>query len=210
MDHPSNATTGLDAAVSRNELTDTVRIDVLGNLSQASRPALVQMIQRLRSRGIQSPVCVDLSRAVRVESAALAGLRGDLNAMEGAPGTLGGGVSLVLTGVDAEQADRNTVVPLREVSEAIDAESAAAVDTAGIEAAGLEPSPVPLALRPLEGYSDEELFAASDEIFSLLDDPEAVGGSDLLGRYNDIGEEILRRTPLSELLNPAGEQQAAS
>ena len=210
MDHPSNATTGLDAAVSRNELTDTVRIDVLGNLSQASRPALVQMIQRLRSRGIQSPVCVDLSRAVRVESAALAGLRGDLNAMEGAPGTLGGGVSLVLTGVDAEQADRNTVVPLREVSEAIDAESAAAVDTAGIEAAGLEHSPAPLALRPLEGYSDEELFAASDEIFSLLDDPEAVGGSDLLGRYNDIGQEILRRTPLSELLNPAGEQQAAS
>ena len=69
---------------------------------------------------------------------------------------------------------------------------------------------MPLAIRPLEEYSDEELFAASDEVFSLLDDPEAVGGSDLLGRYNDIGQEILRRTPLSDLLNPAGERQAAS
>ena len=44
--------------------------------------------------------------------------------------------------------------------------------------------------RPLEEYSDEELLTASDSLFALLDNPEAFPGSDLLGRYNDIGEEI--------------------
>jgi hypothetical protein len=133
--------------------------------------------------------------------------------MEGAPGTLGGGVSLVLTGVDAEQSEDHTVVALREISAELEAEFATAVEAATAEASGnatSERPPVPLSLRPLEEYTDEELFLASDEVFSLLDDPEAVGGPDLLGRYNDIGQEILRRTPLSELLNPAGERQAAS
>jgi ABC-type transporter Mla MlaB component len=210
MDHPSNAATGLNATTRRDELTDTVRIDVLGSLSQESRPALVQMIQRLRGRGLQSHISVDLSRAVRVESAALAGLRDDLNAMEGAPGTLGGGVSLLLTGIDADQPDVNSVIALREISGGTDADLATAVQTAGGGADGREPATVPLSLRPLQEYSDEELLAASDEVFSLLDDPEAVNGADLLGRYNDIGQEILRRTPLSELLNAPGERQAAS
>jgi hypothetical protein len=208
MDHPLNGAAGLNATTSRVDLTDTVRIDVLGSLDEASRPSLVHMIQRLRSMGVQSHVSVDLSHAARVESTALAGLRTDLNTMEGAPGTLGGGVSLILTGVDAEQPADNTVVPLREITEVLEAELAAAVETG--RRGGSEPSLVPLAVRPLEEYSDEELFAASDEVFSLLDDPEALGGPDLLGRYNDIGQEILRRTPLSEILNPAGERQAAS
>lgn len=208
MDHPSHGTAGLNATTSRDDLTDTVRIGVLGSLDQASRPSLVQMIQRLRSMGIHSHVSVDLSRAARVESTALAGLRSDLNAMEGAPGTLGGGVSLTLTGVDAEQPQDNTVVPLREITDVLEAEFAAAFDAGSRR--NSEPSPMSLAFRSLEEYSDEELFAASDEVFSLLDEPEAVGGPDLLGRYNDIGQEILRRTPLSELLNPAGNRLAAS
>ena len=208
MDHASDGTAALNATTNRDDLTDTVRIDVLGSLDEASRPALVHMIQRLRSLGVQSHVSVDLSHAARVESTALAGLRVDLNAMEGAPGTLGGGVSLMLTGVGAEQPADDTVVPLREITDVLEAELAASVETGRRGAS--EPTSVPLAVRPLEEYSDEELFAASDEVFSLLDDPEALGGPDLLGRYNDIGQEILRRTPLSEILNPAGERQAAS
>ncbi|GAA1775294.1 hypothetical protein GCM10009712_24000 [Pseudarthrobacter sulfonivorans] len=208
MDHASDGTAALNATTNRDDLTDTVRIDVLGSLDEASRPALVHMIQRLRSLGVQSHVSVDLSHAARVESTALAGLRVDLNAMEGAPGTLGGGVSLMLTGVGAEQPADDTVVPLREITDVLEAELAASVETGRRGAS--EPTSVPLAVRPLEEYSDEELFAASDEVFSLLDDPEALGGPDLLGRYNDIGQEILRRTPLSEILNPAAERQAAS
>jgi hypothetical protein len=117
----------------------------------------------------------------------------------------------MLTGVDAEQPADNTVVPLREITDVLEADLAAAVEAAVETGArgDSEPSLAPLAIRPLEEYSDAELFAASDEVFSLLDDPEALGGPDLLGRYNDIGQEILRRTPLSEILNPAGEQQAA-
>jgi hypothetical protein len=211
MDHASHGTAALNATTSRDDVTDTVRIDVLGSLDEASRPDLVHMIRRLRSMGVQSHVSVDLSHAARVESTALAGLRKDLNAMEGAPGTLGGGVALMLTGVDAEQPADNTVVPLREITDVLEADLAAAVEAAVETGArgDSEPSLAPLAIRPLEEYSDAELFAASDEVFSLLDDPEALGGPDLLGRYNDIGQEILRRTPLSEILNPAGEQQAA-
>jgi ABC-type transporter Mla MlaB component len=208
MDHRSNGGAGLQATTNCDKLADTVRIDVLGSLDQASRPALVHMIQKLRSRGIQSHVSVDLSRAARVESTALAGLRTDLNTMEGAPVTLGGGVSLLLTGTESEQPGDNTVVPIREITEVLEAEYAAAFETPSLPDA--EPLPVPLAVRPLEDYSDHELYAASDEVFSLLDDPEAGGGLDLLGRYNDIVEEIQRRTPLSELPNPAGERQAAS
>jgi ABC-type transporter Mla MlaB component len=208
MDHASNGTAALNATTSRDDLTGAVRMDVLGSLDEASRPALIHMIQRLRSKGVQAHVSVDLSHAARVESTALAGLRQDLNAMEGAPGTLGGGVSLLLTGMDAEQPADNTVVPLREITDVLEAELASAVETGR---RGVSESPLaPLAVRPLEEYSDEELFAASDEVFSLLDDPEALGGPDLLARYNDIGQEILRRTPLSEILNPAGEQRTAS
>ena len=68
--------------------SDIVRIDVRGSLTQASRPALVQTIQRVRQMGISSHIRVDLGRAVFVESSALAGLRDDLNAIDGgvAPG----------------------------------------------------------------------------------------------------------------------------
>lgn len=213
MEHPSQGSAGLNATTSRDDLTDTVRIDVLGNLDQASRPALVHMIQRFRGDGIQSHIRVDLSHAARVSSSALAGLRKDLNAMEGDHGTLGGGVSLVLTDVGEEQPADNTVVPLPIIREVLEDEFAAAFDAAesdtGREEVS-ERSSVPLAIRPLEEYSEDELYAASDEVFSLLDDPEAVGGPDLLGRYNDIGEEILRRITLREILGSPAERHAAS
>jgi hypothetical protein len=208
MGHPSEATS-LNATASRDELANIHRIDVLGSLNQASRPSLVQMIHELRSAGIQSHISVDLSRAALVESAVLAGLREDLNAMEAASGTAGGGLSLLLTGETAvPQPEDSPNAGLPETTNGLDAEFAATFET-GSQAAS-EPSSVPLAVRPLEEYSDEELFAASDAVFSLLDDPRTVGGPDLLGRYNDIGQEILRRAPLSEILNPAGERQTAS
>ncbi|MET3721671.1 MULTISPECIES: hypothetical protein [unclassified Arthrobacter] len=209
MDHSFDAVTSLDATTSRDDLATTVRIDVLGSLNQTSRPSLVHMIHELRSTGIQSHVSVDLSRAALVESTALAGLRKDLNAMEDTPGTAGGGVSLMLTGETAAQHPGDPVsAGPPEISDVLDAEAAATFQT-GSQGVS-EPSFVALPAVPLMEYSDDELFAASDAVFSLLDDPGTVGGSDLLGRYNDIGQEIVRRFPLSGLSDSAREQQATS
>jgi hypothetical protein len=209
MDHPVDAATGLNAITSRDDLTNTVRVDVLGNLDQASRPALVHIIHDLRTQGIQSPIRVDLSRAARVESTALAGLREDLNTTDGAPGAAGGGVSLVLTGErDPQQPEDSPPAGPTGMTDGFDAEFAATFE-AGSRSVNA-PSFVALPAKPLEEYSDDELFAASDAVFSLLDDPATVGGPDLLGQYNDIGQEIFRRTPLSGLVNPEAERQAAS
>lgn len=56
--------------------------------------------------------------------------------------------------------------------------------TASIDASGT---------RPLSGYSDDELLAASDSVFGLLDDPADMARSELLATYDDIGLEITRR-----------------
>jgi hypothetical protein len=208
MDHPFNATTSLRATASCDELTNTMRIDVLGSLNQDSRPSLVHMIHDLRSSGIQSHVRVDLSQAVLVESTALAGLRQDLNALEGASGTAGNGVSLALTGDEAaRQPEDSANARHTELSDGPDDEFAAAFENTLHVVS--HPALVALPDRPLEEYSDDELFAASDAVFSLLDDPGTVRGADLLGQYNDIGQEIGRRSPLSELLNPAAVDTSA-
>ena len=78
MDTSLNAQPTLDIA------SDIVRIDVRGSLTQQSRPVLMQLIQRVRRMGITSHIRVNLGLAVLVESAALAGLRNDLNAIDGA------------------------------------------------------------------------------------------------------------------------------
>jgi len=210
MDHPFSATTGLKARASRDELTNTMRIDVLGSLDRASRPSLVHMIHDLRSSGVHSHVRVDLSQAVLVESTALAGLRKDLNAMEGAPGTAGNGVSLALTGDEAaRQPEDSANAQHTGIRDGLDDEFAAASENSPLHVVS-HPSLVALPDRPLEEYSDDELFAASDAVFSLLDDPGTVRGADLLGQYNDIGQEIGRRSPLSDLLNPAAPNASAS
>ena len=67
MDQTLNAHVKLDIA------SDIVRIDVRGSLTQASRPSLLQTIQRVRQMGITSHIRVDLGRAAFVESSALAG-----------------------------------------------------------------------------------------------------------------------------------------
>jgi hypothetical protein len=170
----------LNAQVRIDPITDSVRIDVLGRLTQISRPSLMQTIRRIRQMGITSHIRVNLGSSALVESAALAGLRHDLNtvdgdavrmAVAGSPAA-GSGVSLDLSG--------------RVLG------AAAALQP--LELAGELAAPkAASALRPLTGYSDDELLAASDSVFGLLDDPADMARSELLAAFDDIGLEITRR-----------------
>lgn len=172
MDQSLNAHVKLDVGL------DVVRIDVMGTLNRETRPALLQLIQRIRRSGFTWHIRVDLSRSPFVESAALAGLRHDLNAIDcqsrqldlaGAP-SLGAGVSLELqwSGTAAGS-----------VFEDLDFAAGASLHAAKI--------------RPLGRYSDAELLAASDSAFSRLDDPARGAASELLAHYEDIRFEMSRR-----------------
>ncbi|HEY9357795.1 MAG TPA: hypothetical protein VIQ52_15965 [Arthrobacter sp.] len=197
----------LHALATRDVLTDTVRIDIRGSLNEESRPVLVNMVRRVRSMGIPSHIHVDLSRAAFVESAALAGLRNDLNAIDGAtlPGMAVGGVSLVLTPpADAAPPEAGVSGLSLAITDELADDHA---DGADGEA---QPPGDAMFGRPLAEYSDDELLTASDSIFALLDNPEGFAGSDLLARYNEIGQEISRRNPLDGLYDPAREGLAAS
>jgi hypothetical protein len=170
----------LNAHVKIDTVSDTVRIDVLGKLTQASRPSLLQTIQRIRQMGITSHVRVELGGAAFVESAALAGLRNDLNAIDG--GAVRGdvaGVPRAARGVSLELSA--LVFDPAAVMQPLDltAEFKASIDASG--------------MRRLAGYSDEELLAASDSAFGLLDSPADMARSGLLATYDDIGLEISRR-----------------
>lgn len=212
----------LNALVTLDVHADIVSIDVRGSLNQESRPGLVQIIRRIRRIGILSHIRVELSRAAMVESSALAGLRGDLNAIDtGAqPGIYGAGVSLDLSPVRDDWAAGPDVA--EQHLTILDGFSAAAI--ADISAVGYpaaepaEPGAPTLDLtgfevlcgRALEEYSDEELLLASDTLFTLLDNPAAFPGSDLLARYEDIGQEMLRRRQDTTAPISAAEGQAAS
>ena len=217
MDRALNALVNLDVPA------DVVRIDVQGTLSQDSRPGLVQIVRRIRRMGIRSHIRVELSRAVLVESSALAGLRHDLNAVDASTlmGIHGAGVSLDLSPSDDESlneelltvTDALSVLSFAEadsLSEPDPLESAAAMsgldEGQSLEFAGLGA----WGGRDLQEYSDEELLLASDTLFTLLDNPGAFAGSDLLGRYEDIGREITRRQQDTLSPLPATEGQAAS
>lgn len=184
MDTSLNAQAALDIAA------DIFRIDVRGSLSQDSRPELMQLIQRIRRMGITSHIRVCLGRAQFVESAALAGLRNDLNVIDGAAalvdaaGALPGsaGVSLEL---NPHPDGAVAALPSIDVS-------------ADLTSAGHATGP-----RPLNGYSDDELFAASDSVFGLLDNPANMARSQLLATYDEIGLEISRREIYLEPGRPA-------
>jgi hypothetical protein len=213
----------LNALVNLDVPADVVRIDVQGSLNQDSRPGLVQIIRRIRRMGIRSHIRVELSRAALVESSALAGLRQDLNAIDA--GTLmgihGAGVSLDLSPADGGSPDEGllTVIDGFAVDSLAETDSLAELDA--IESAAAMPGfdeALPLELpelgawggRALQEFSDEELLLASDTLFALLDNPGAFAGSDLLGRYDDIGREITRRQQDTASPFPATEGQAAS
>lgn len=168
----------LQAHVKLDVVSDVVRISVRGSLTQASRPSLMHVIQRVRRMGIISHIRVDLGLAAFVESSALAGLRNDLNAIDGGSAgseTAGmpapGGVSLELT----MHRDDSAALPTLDMS----GEFLASVDPSGT--------------RRLTRFSDDELLAASDSVFGLLDDPADMARSELLATYDEIGIEISRR-----------------
>ena len=208
MDRLLNALVNLDVAA------DVVRIDVRGTLNQDSRPALIHTIGRVRQMGISTHIRVDLSLAALVQSAALAGLRSDLNAVDTStlPGIYGAGVSLNFTpagdaGASLPGADP-LLVPIEGFA-GISADASAPGVTGGLPLGPASPLEE-LCGRPPEEYTDAELLTASDSLFALLDNPEAFAGSDLLGRYNDIGYEILRRQQGGHAPFTAAEDQAAS
>ena len=183
MDTSLNARAQLDIA------SDVLRIDVRGSLTQHSRPALMQLIQRVRRMGITSHIRVNLGHAAFVESSALAGLRNDLNAIDGAAALVdaagalpsSAGVSLELSPSVRTAA---TALPSLDLS----ADFTASIDTSGT--------------RPLNVFSDAELLAASDSVFGLLDNPADMARSQLLATYDEIGLEISRRQAGMETVGP--------
>jgi hypothetical protein len=206
MDRALNALVNLDVP------GDVVRIDVRGSLSQGSRPQLAHIIRRIRRMGIRSHIRVDLSAAALVESSALAGLRSDLNAIDTGtlPGLYGSGVSLDFSpGTGEWTADDprgRELAVLEGLADGWDDVDDIAEGLPLLPSSALEE----LSGRPLAEYSDAELLTASDSIFALLDSPSAFAGSDLLGRYDDIGEELRRRQQEAGAPLPASEGQAAS
>jgi hypothetical protein len=174
MDHSLNALVTLDIA------SDVVRIDVRGSLTQASRTSLLQTIQRMRHMGISSHIRVDLGKAGFVESSALAGLRNDLNTIDGGAaqpdvaGALPGptGVSLEL---NPHAEDPNAVLRSLDLS----GDFTASIDSTGT--------------GPLTVLSDDQLLAASDSVFGMLDNPADMASSELLATYDEIALELSRR-----------------
>jgi hypothetical protein len=172
--------TSLNADVKLDTTSDVVSIDVRGSLTQATRPSLLETIQRVRQMGISSHIRVDLGRAEFVESSALAGLRNDLNATD--PGVtqpevagalpLVSGVSLDL---NPHADDPNAVLKSLDLTDGI----ADPVDSSE--------------KGPLTRFTDDELLAASDSVFGMLDDPTDMAGSELLASYDAISVEISRR-----------------
>lgn len=212
----------LKAFVNLDVPADIVCIDVRGSLNQDSRPGLVQIIRRVRKIGIRSHIRVELSRAAMVESSALAGLRSDLDAIDTSilPGTYGAGVSLDLSPAADKwaAAPDSTEQPLT-ILDGFSAGAVSDISAVGYPASAPGEAGIPpldftgfevLCGRALQEYSDEELLLASDTLFTLLDNPAAFPGSDLLARYDDIGQEMLRRQQDTAAPVSAAEGQAAS
>lgn len=172
--------TSLNAQAKLNIATDVVRIDVRGSLTQHSRPSLMQLIQRVRRMGITSHIRVNLGHAAFVESSALAGLRNDLNSIDAAAALVDtAGALPSSTGVSLELHPivENATAALLSLD--LSADFTASIDTYGT--------------RPLNVYSDDELLAASDSVFGLLDDPADMANTQLLATYVEIGLELSRR-----------------
>ncbi|MFF2299206.1 hypothetical protein [Arthrobacter sp. NPDC058127] len=179
----------LHALVKFDVSTDAVEIDVRGSLNQDSRPALVHIVRRIRRMGITSHIRVGFSRAAIVESQALAGLRNDLNAIDGGTTEVGlgagYGVSLEFTEKPASLAQTATGSKSIEIT----GEFAASIDAAG--------------LQPLDKCTDEELLAASDFAFGLLDQPSTSASPVVLAHYDAIGLEISRRETRDDTADPS-------
>ncbi|TQJ35136.1 hypothetical protein [Arthrobacter sp. SLBN-122] len=201
----------LEAVVNYDVPADVVRIEVRGSLTCGSRPHLIHIIRRVRRMGIRCHICVDLSQAELVESSALAGLRSDLNVLDA--NTLAGGsagVSLQLTPLARTASlggpSSDQPLPMDDDIRELFPGGRFAGEYPHLPVMWIEE----LYGRPLTEYSNDELLAASDALFALLDSPQTQDSADLLGRYNDIGLEIHRRQQEPSAPLPATEGQAAS
>jgi hypothetical protein len=201
----------LEAVVNFDVPADVVRIEVRGSLTCGSRPHLIHIIRRVRRMGIRCHISVDLSQAELVESSALAGLRGDLNVLDA--NTLAGGgagVSLQLTPLARSASlggsSSDQPLPMDDDIRELFPGGRFAGEYPHLPVMWIEE----LYGRPLTEYSNDELLAASDALFALLDSPQTQDSADLLGRYNDIGLEIHRRQQEPSAPLPATEGQAAS
>jgi hypothetical protein len=201
----------LEAVVNFDVPADVVRIEVRGSLTCGSRPHLIHIIRRVRRMGIRCHISVDLSQAELVESSALAGLRSDLNVLDA--NTLAGGgagVSLQLTPLARTASlggpSSDQPLPMDDDIRELFPGGRFAGEYPHLPVMWIEE----LYGRPLTEYSNDELLAASDALFALLDSPQTQDSADLLGRYNDIGLEIHRRQQEPSAPLPATEGQAAS
>lgn len=212
MDRALNALVNLDVRA------DVVRIEVRGSLTQISRPGLVHIIRRVRLMGIRSHIRVGFAQAAMVQSPALAGLRRDLNAIDAAvlSGVHGKGVSLDFapgSGWPDPAAPDDLVPLLEEGAEGYPGFPSDPAVAPGFPLAALPECALPAGLfqgRKLAEYSDEELLLASDSLFAMLDSPSTFAGADILGSYEDIGQEILRRRQTASMPGPEAKGQAAS
>jgi hypothetical protein len=146
--------------------------------------------------GLTAHIRVDLSQAAFVESPALVGLRNDLNAIEG--GGCDGGLSAA-SGVSLE------FMPQPAALAADTGAGLKTVEITGEFAASIDPS----GCGPLAQYSDDELLAASDSVFGLLDDPAAIAGTELLAQYDAIRMEISRRESAEAIRKNSADAQPA-
>ena len=159
----------LQAIISLDVPRDTVHVDIDGNLTLVTRASLLEVTERIPKLRASSRIHVHLGSAAFVESAALAGLRTDLEATVGlADGRRGQGrVSLETRSPDSAVTSRHAL--------------------SGIT------------LRParLDDLTKADLLTASDFLFAWLDDANGCPGTDvsaMLTLYEHIGQEISCRT----------------
>lgn len=159
----------LQAIISLDVPRDTVHIDIDGSLTRVTRAALLEVTERIRKLRVSSHIRVQLGSAAFVESAALAGLRTDLEAIVsrsgGRPGH--GRVSLETRCLESAATTR------------------------------LALTGITLRTARLDDFTKVDLLTASDFVFAWLDDPSGCPGTDvsaMLALYEHIGQEIAGRT----------------
>lgn len=159
----------LQAIISLDAPRDTVHIDICGSLTRVTRAALLDVTKRIRKLRVSSHIRVHLGNAEFVESAALAGLRTDLEAkvsrVGGRPGQ--GQVTLETRPIEGG-------APLRHALTGITSRPA-----------------------HLDDFTKVDLLTASDFLFAWLDDVNRCPGTDvsaMLALFEHIGREISCRT----------------
>lgn len=164
----------LQAVISLDVPRDTVHVDIDGRLTRVTRAALLEVTKRIRKLRVSSDIRVHLGSAAFVESAALAGLGTDLQALVGRVGGRPGQgrVSLQTRPGASAVASRHAL------------------------------SGITLRAARLDDFTRADLLTASDFVFAWLDDAHGCPGTDvsaMLALYEHIGREISCRTGTRQL-----------